>query len=132
MKCFKWAMFLLIALSISCEKEPGYGGKASIKGQLTIEKYDLVGQVEDSYTGMNKRVSIIYGEEDNIADDDMKSSFDGTFEFKHLHPGKYTVYLYSDHLTLSSVVIDSTIQFEIDIVEKEAVIDLGEIIIVKK
>ena len=40
-------------------------------------------------------VYIVYGDEDDIYDDNVKTNFDGTFEFNNLRKGKYKVFAYS-------------------------------------
>ena len=38
---------------------------------------------------------IIYGDKDEIYDDNAKTSYDGTFKFKNLRKGKYKIFAYS-------------------------------------
>lgn len=40
-------------------------------------------------------VYIIYGDDDDIYDDNIKTSFDGTFKFSNLRKGKYKIFAYS-------------------------------------
>ena len=52
---------------------------------------------------------------------------DGTFEFRHLIPGKYRVFLYSDDVTRETEHVVQ--EYEVTITELDQVADLGEIII---
>ncbi|MFT7614519.1 MAG: hypothetical protein ACI9J3_003501 [Parvicellaceae bacterium] len=115
-----------------CSKSPGYGGKGVIKGNVTINKVDVFGQIEGSYIGTDQEISIIYGDNSNQIDDDIKTSFDGSFQFKYLYPGNYKVFLYSDHIQNMVAPRDSSILFEVNIAGKEDVMDIGEIIVIKK
>jgi len=40
-------------------------------------------------------VFIIYGDNDDIADDNLKTNYDGTFKFTNLRKGSYTIFAYS-------------------------------------
>ena len=49
----------------------------------------------DEYNVPDYDVYIIYGEEDNVYDDDMKTNYDGTFEFENLRKGTYRLFAYT-------------------------------------
>ena len=58
----------------------------------------------DEYDVPDYDVYIIYGEDDNVYDDDMKTNYDGTFQFKNLRKGTYRLYAYTlDNTELSGV-----------------------------
>ncbi|MBN4049715.1 hypothetical protein JYT36_00645 [Bacteroidales bacterium AH-315-N07] len=86
---------LLIVLVPSCEKPPGEGGTSAIKGKIFIKNYNRDGDLVGEYYGPDERVYIIYGDED-IYGDDMRTHYDGSYMFKNLRKGKYTIYTYSD------------------------------------
>ena len=77
-------LFLLFGLSlIACQKSAGPGGAATIKGKIYVDEY--VGTTyQGSYYGPDIDVYIIYGEESNMYDDRIRTSFDGSFEFRNL------------------------------------------------
>ena len=78
----------------SCSKEEGEGGRSSISG--TIHLTDVTGfNAGDEYNVPDYDVYIIYGEDDNVYDDDIKTNYDGTFEFKNLRKGTYRVFAYT-------------------------------------
>lgn len=122
----------ILMIFFGCNKSPGLGGKATIKGKLTGRFYSdkqltlLVGQ---SALG-DENVYIIYGNDHTNYDDNISTSYDGSFEFKYLRPGKYVVFMYENCYPCASLQQEKL--FEVDITTKDQVIDLGEIILTKK
>ena len=122
----------IIMIFSGCNKSPGLGGKATIKGKLTGRFYSdkqltlLVGQ---SALG-DQNVYIIYGNDHTNYDDNISTSYDGSFEFKYLRPGKYVVFMYENCYPCASLQQEKL--FEVDITTKDQVIDLGEVILTKK
>ena len=104
-----------------CEKNEGEGGQASISGRV-IEQYrnPSTEEVLAEYDAKDERVYIIYGTEERVYDDDMRTDFEGRFRFRWLRPGTYTIYVYSECNTLDSdcvsqdnnVAILRTVQLE--------------------
>jgi hypothetical protein len=47
-------------------------------------------------------VYIIYGDEDDIFDDNVKTNYDGTFKFSNLRKGSYKVFAYSKDESITS------------------------------
>ncbi|PCI93449.1 MAG: hypothetical protein COB15_16400 [Flavobacteriales bacterium] len=87
-------IFSTIALILfSCSKEEGEGGRSSISG--TIHMTDNTGNITGEYNAPDYDVYIIYGDKDDVYDDDMKTNFDGTFQFKNLREGSYRIYTYT-------------------------------------
>ena len=84
------ALAALFILS-SCKKEPGEGGLATIKGKLYAYEYNNYGEVIDSGYVAGERVYISYGNDDN-ADDDVRTSYDGSFQFEWLQKGEYALW----------------------------------------
>ena len=125
--------FLLILFSSilfqSCEKDAGEGGNSSIRGYVHVIDYNstfLV--VQGEYPGANEYVYIIYGNDVSYGDR-IRTSPDGTFEFKYLREGKYTVYVYQDDTTLSG---QSVVSRNVEINSKKQTVDLGTINIKKQ
>lgn len=122
----------ILMIFFGCNKSPGLGGKATIKGKLTGRFYSdkqltlLVGQ---SALG-DENVYIIYGNDHTNYDDNISTSYDGSFEFKYLRPGKYVVFMYENCYPCASLQQEKL--FEVDITTKDQVIDLGEVILTKK
>ncbi len=107
---------LIIVISLislfSCKKEEGEGGRSSIKGKIHMT--DKTGSVQGDYDVPDYDVYIIYGTENDIYDDDMKTNYDGTFEFKNLREGSYKIYTYTANSTVTSgvspVFVSTTIE----------------------
>lgn len=80
---------------VSCEKEPGEGGTSTITGKIYVLNYNSEGEFRGEYWAQEERVYIMYGD-NPIYDDDTRTNFDGTYQFKYLFPGKYTIFAYSN------------------------------------
>jgi hypothetical protein len=96
------AIFFVLIL-FSCQKQEGEGGTSAIFGKVKtydVEHFEVPGnqrvQVVDEYYNADKDVFIIYGDSDNLYDDNYKTSFDGSFGFESLRKGKYKLFIYSD------------------------------------
>lgn len=120
-----FAVFFLIFLS-SCEKEPGEGGNARIRGKIWVKNYDpYFTIVEREYYGQDINVMIYYG--DNISPDDkIETNANGEFEFQYLRKGDYTIMVYSDVFPDSlnpsgTVAVDTTVT----ITDRKEIIDIG-------
>ena len=100
----KGFIFISVLLFLAgCDKPAGEGGTASIVGKVKVmdlEHFDLPGQehidTSDIYYAADKRVYIIYGDQDVVYDDSFDTSWDGSFRFEHLRKGKYTLFVYSE------------------------------------
>lgn len=89
---FLLASILLITL-FSCSKEEGEGGNSSISGKIHMT--DITGGNQGNYFAPDYDVYILYGEDDDIYDDDTKTNYDGTFKFNNLRKGSYRVFAYT-------------------------------------
>ncbi len=88
-------LFVLASVMMSCEVTEGEGGTAKIKGKLILEQYnDDFSLRIDSSPAADERIYIQYGDEQAISDD-VKTSYNGYFEFPYLYKGDYTVFYYS-------------------------------------
>lgn len=90
--------FLVLALFsvlfFACSKEPGQGGNSVIKGKVYGYDINTNEVVTDSgYVG-GLRVYISYGD-NTTADDDVRTSYTGEYEFRGLRKGNYTIFTYS-------------------------------------
>ncbi len=123
---------LLISVTIfSCKKEEGKGGRASIKGKVLAYPYnESFSQVGNSYYIPEEDVYIIYGDNINY-DDRVKTGPDGTFEFKHLRKGNYTIYTYSADSSSLSVPKVEAIYEDAEVVDKDEVVELPDFVIIK-
>ena len=97
----KYLLYSLFALYliplIGCEKDPGEGGTATVTGKIYVMNFDdddgttLINE----YFAQNRQVYIIY-DEGTIPDDDVRTGFDGSYEFNFLHKGQYIIYAFSE------------------------------------
>ena len=101
----KQSIYICLVLSlfvISCKKTEGLGGTSTITGKVIVHDFDGGFQSpvpieirpvakEDTY--------IIYGNDHSTYDDNYKTSFDGSYEFKHLQKGVYRLFAYSKDST---------------------------------
>tara|TARA_B100001559_G_scaffold301151_1_gene287874 strand:+ start:131 stop:523 length:393 start_codon:yes stop_codon:yes gene_type:complete len=87
-------VFLLTFLFSSCRKVEGPGGSVTIKG-FVVER-NHVGNAVFEYPAADQDVYLIYGNENSFYDDDIKTSFDGSFEFRYLQKGDYQVFVYEE------------------------------------
>ena len=130
----KFLFFLLACAGLlvsSCRKEPGVGGDASIQGRVWVRHYNstfttFIGE----YPGDDQYVYIIYGEHPGY-DARLKTSYDGTFRFQYLNPGKYQLYVYSLDSTLTSLNNTVPVIRDVEISSRKQEVDLGDIVIYK-
>jgi hypothetical protein len=88
----------LIFLTLSffaCKKQPGLGGLATIKGKIFATDVTASGSVRDSGFLGNQTV-FISAAGDTYSFDNVKTSYDGSFEFKFLQKGDYDIWTFSN------------------------------------
>jgi len=87
----------MAVLLISCSKDPGTGGKATIRGTIIEEEWnENTGQFTGvSYLAPDTRVNIDYGV-DGFLNDDIRTNANGVFEFRWLRKGDYEIVIYSE------------------------------------
>lgn len=91
---------LLSAVLISCSKEPGPGGLASIKGKVYV--YDLTSGLDTISKGYLADMRVFIGAADeSVQFDDTRTSYDGSFEFDYLRKGKYKVWVIAESDTFA-------------------------------
>lgn len=128
MKYLTYSTLLVFALA-ACKKIEGEGGTSTIKGKVYVKNYNSLGNLVGEYDGAKEDVYIIYGEGDNAFDDKVECSYDGSFEFKYLEEGKYTIFAYEDCLDCDSG--EKEVIAKVEITEKKSVVDAGTITIKK-
>ena len=123
-------IFLLVIIGLvitSCTKEEGEGGSSSIKGFVYEYKLNILGDTISRYAAADQDVFIIYGNEDTFYDDNIKTSYDGSFVFPYLQKGKYTVFVYEDCPTSDCPSGKKEILRTIEITKKKQTVDLDTI-----
>ena len=130
----KYLFSLAIASSLlfSCSKVEGEGGSATVKGVVMEQLYNSIGNPISGgkYEAADQDVYLIYGQDDTFYDDDIKTSYDGSFVFNYLQKGKYTLFVYEDCSSCPSGKNEILVPFEIT--ERNQVIDLDTIVIKKQ
>jgi hypothetical protein len=125
----------------SCKKYEGEGGKSSITGKIAIDEILYVNSNESetiSYDGAEEDVYIVYGTDDLIQDDKVSCNYDGTFTFKFLQPGMYTIYAYSEEFHKGSNIQSNDDDYYTKVVVKTTVelkkkedLNIGTITLIK-
>ncbi len=130
---FLFSISALLFFTTGCTKIEGPGGAATIKGIVNVQEFDGANNLITTYSAQKFDVYIMYGEDltKTYFDDDVETSFDGSFEFSFLEPGKYRLFFYEDH-TFSEVTanndlgnLDKTVFIDVEITDKKEVVDLG-------
>jgi hypothetical protein len=112
----------------SCSKVEGPGGSSSIIGKVHVNVYDAAGNLINDYDAQKEDVFLIYGEDGTFYDDDVKTSFDGTFEFNYLQKGKYTLFVYEDCNSCPSG--KNAVMRDVEITDNKSTTDIGTINII--
>ncbi|HRH66435.1 MAG TPA: hypothetical protein PLU53_09065 [Bacteroidia bacterium] len=100
----KLTVFTLILLALaSCSKDAGEGGTSTISGKVIVYDFDPgFNSPQDTFPAKDEDVYIIYGADHSTYDNDYKTSFDGSYEFKYLQKGQYKLFAYSKDSTGAS------------------------------
>lgn len=124
----KLIILLSIGLAaIGCEKDPGVGGNAAIKGVVMEEQYnDDFSILKNETEATNHYVYIRYGDDEGYGDR-VRTAYDGSFYFNNLNKGDYSIYTYSEDPNNPSV--DVPILKEVSISGRKDVVDVGTLTI---
>ncbi|HBW85212.1 MAG TPA: hypothetical protein DEF82_00210 [Crocinitomicaceae bacterium] len=107
----------------ACSKYEGQGGAATIKGVVIEQRYNSLGNVIASYPAPDQDVFIIYGADNSFYDDDIKTSFDGSYEFRYMRKGIYRIFTYEDCITCPSGKKEIIREVEITKKNQEFIVD---------
>lgn len=121
------ASLLLLYTFNSCKKVEGPGGSSSITGKIHAVIHDGAGNLKYEYDYPEEDVYIIYSgdSEQSMYDDNVKTSYDGTFRFDYLQEGEYQIFVYEKCTSCPSgkaIILKS-----VTISDKKSTIDLGTI-----
>jgi len=123
--------FIIVSLLfIACKKPAGEGGTSAISGKVYIKNYNKSGQLIEEYYAPDERVYIIYGDE-IIYGDDMRTHYDGSYQFEDLRKGSYKVYAYSDDTTGNVASGTEPVIVEVEITENKEVVTVKDIIVLR-
>lgn len=131
----KWinlvAGIVLVTFIAGCDKPAGEGGTSRIKGKIYIRDYNSNFTIlQDEFYAMEERVYITYGAND-FYDDDIRTSYDGTYVFDHLRQGSYTIFAYSDDSTFTSPGGIFPVLKTVEITEEYQTVEIPTIILLK-
>jgi hypothetical protein len=114
---------------ISCEKNSGEGGNATITGSVWVRNYNSTfSSLLSEYAGVKEDVYIVYG--DNIGyDDKVDTDYQGYFRFNYLRKGKYTIYVFSKDSTMTSPDGKIAVIKEVEITENDQLLVVPQILI---
>jgi hypothetical protein len=125
-------IFILMAAFLfvfaSCKKEPGQGGLSSISGKVFVKNYNSTFTIlNEEFYGNDIYVYIIYGDDKDYSDR-IRTSYDGTYEFKFLRKGTYHVYTYSKDSTLQTINPVGVVQ-DVEITKNKENVVLPDLVI---
>ena len=122
---------IVIVLLLSCKKEPGEGGFASIEGKVYIKNYDAYFSILSSqYYQPGETVYIIYGDQTEVGNT-VKTSYDGSFKFNYLRKGKYKVYVIGEDSSITNRSNPKIEMVEVTISGKKDKKNIGDLVILK-
>lgn len=127
-----YLVLVLVSIAFfSCKKEAGEGGTSTIRGKVYAIDYnaDFSMRLDSGYSP-NEDVYIIYGDHKTF-DDNVNTNYDGTFEFKYLHKGNYTIYCYSKDSASAVPFGTRAILQTVEITDKRSTVEIPDLIINK-
>jgi hypothetical protein len=120
---------LIMGLADSCKKPPGPGGKATVRGRVLAKDFNNTNSyVLGEYYAPGESVYICYGSNEDVANN-IKTSADGSFQFRFLNKGHYKVFVTSADTSIHIKGADKElpVQVEFDITGVTQTIDLGDL-----
>lgn len=106
-----WA-FSFMLLLMACQKEPGRGGLASIRGKVFSYDATTLGAIVDSGYLAGVRVYIAYGDH-NWVDDDVRTGINGEYSFDWLRKGTYKIWVVNDCATCPGLQAIDSLKVEV-------------------
>lgn len=104
--------FLPLSTISSCTKEPGEGGLASISGKVFAHDYDKQGNLKaEGYVGEIRVYISVEGSSELL--DDVRTQYDGSYEFPFLRKGNYQLWVFTQ--------CDSCVNDQMPVVQKASI-----------
>ena len=124
-------LFTFFGVILSCNKPPGPGGKASIRGKVYAKDFNSSATaVISEYYAAGENVYICYGNNTAVANN-VKTSTDGSFEFLYLRTGHYKIFVLSKdtsiHVAGSSK--NEAVEVGVDISSRKQTVILNDLVI---
>jgi hypothetical protein len=121
----------ILAITFGCQKPPGPGGSATVKGKVYARDFDNTQRYEigKGYAA-GEKVYICYGKT-NIVGNTERTSTDGSFEFRYLTKGHYKVFVNSLDTSIKVKGNDTEIPIikEFDITSSDQTVQLPDFVI---
>lgn len=128
-------LIVLAFLITACKKEAGEGGTSKITGKIMVRNYSgsFPAPFYTVYGAQDHDVFIIYGVNDTVVGDRVKTSYNGDYEFKYLQKGTYTIYVYSEdtNFVSPSPSGDVVVKQIIEINEKKSEVVAPDLLTIK-
>lgn len=129
----KRTLFLLFITAglFACKKGAGDGGTSTLRGKVYGVDYnaDFSMRLDSGYVP-NEDVFIIYGDHKTY-DDKTNTNYDGTYEFKYLRKGNYTVYSYSKDTASAASFGTEAVLKTLEITDNRSTLEVSDINIKK-
>jgi hypothetical protein len=123
--------FFLSLLLFACQKPPGPGGDATVKGKVYARDFDnqQLYEISKGYAA-GEKVYICYGNSNTVGKT-TRTSTDGSFEFKYLTKGHYKVFVNSLDTSIKWKGNDTErpVIKEFDITSTDQVVQLPDFVI---
>jgi hypothetical protein len=128
---FFFPLLFITLLQFSCEKEEGEGGTSTITGKVFVRQYNSnFTFLSEQYYAPDEDVYIIYGD-DAVYSDKTTTNFDGTFRFKYLREGNYTIFAYSEDSANYPTRHQIPVMLDVKISKRNQTIEIEDIILLK-
>jgi hypothetical protein len=120
---------LLLSLTLSsCKKVEGTGGSSTISGKITALDYNNAGVFQEkTYDAADQDVFIIYGDGNTTQNDKVSTSYDGTFEFRYLEKGNYTIFVYEKCFGNDCISSSTSILKKVTVSKNKEAVKVGTI-----
>lgn len=126
-----FAIVVCMFFALSCSKDPGSGGTASLTGRIKVKEYsEDYTLLKAEYYAQAENVYLIYGD-DQTHSDNFKTTPEGYFTFEFLRKGNYTIYVYSEDSTGVNPSGTIPVYVSTEITKNGELSDLGDITIIK-
>lgn len=124
-------IFLSLLFFISCDLPEGEGGKTTIRGHVYMLRYnsDFSRIIQEYYVGKYD-VYIVYGNDTTTYHDDVETHFDGSYEFRYLREGDYTIYAYSKDSNSITGLPEYPVMQKVKVSKNDELVEVEDIIVV--
>ena len=123
-------LFISLWFAVSCSKEEGKGGLASINGVVMVQNvnYHTGQKFGTLQPAQDERVYILYGSNTTAIGNDTRTSFDGSFAFPFLVQGNYSIFALSDDIAnVNGTLVE--VKQEISLNSKKAKVEADTIML---